>query len=81
MGVSTPIAAAVAEATIGFAIELHIANGGMLAIGMLSIILAAGLLLVKTLFFGKTINVDGAMPKVQLIMAPIQTSTGILFKF
>jgi hypothetical protein len=78
IGVSTPKAAAVAAATIGLAIELHIAKGGMFAIGMLSIILAAGMLLVRTLFFGNTIKVEGAIPKVQLIMAPIQTSTGII---
>jgi hypothetical protein len=34
MGVSTPRAAAVAAATAGFAIELHIANGMMFTIGM-----------------------------------------------
>ena len=34
MGVSTPRAAAVAAATVGFAIELHIPNGMMLTIGM-----------------------------------------------
>lgn len=81
MGVSTPKAAAVAAATIGLAIELHIANGGILAIGMLSIIFAAGLLLVITRFFGNTISEDGAIPNVQLIMAPIHTSTGIVLKF
>ena len=34
MGVSTPIAAAVAAATIGFAGDMHIPNGMMLVMGM-----------------------------------------------
>ena len=33
IGVSTPRAAAVAAATVGFAIELHIPNGMMFTIG------------------------------------------------
>lgn len=40
MGVNTPSAAAVAEATAGLAIELHIPKGSMLTKGMLSIMLA-----------------------------------------
>ena len=42
MGVSTPKAAVVAEATVGFAREVHMPNGRMLTIGTLSIIFAAG---------------------------------------
>ena len=42
MGVSTPKAAVVAEATVGFAREVHMTNGRMLTIGTLSIIFAAG---------------------------------------
>ena len=42
IGVSTPKAAAVAAATIGFEGELHIPNGGMLTMGLLSIMFAAG---------------------------------------
>lgn len=34
IGVSTPIAAAVAEATMGFASDMHMANGGMFTIGL-----------------------------------------------
>ncbi|BAY54565.1 response regulator receiver sensor signal transduction histidine kinase [Leptolyngbya boryana NIES-2135] len=41
MGVRTPKAAAVAAATAGFAIELHMANGKIFAIGILSKIVAA----------------------------------------
>lgn len=42
MGVNTPRAAAVAAATDGLAIEVHIANGVILTMGMQSLILAAG---------------------------------------
>jgi hypothetical protein len=34
MGVSTPMAAAVAAATMGFAGDMHIAKGMMLAMGI-----------------------------------------------
>jgi hypothetical protein len=34
IGVSTPLAAAVADATVGFATELHIPNVGILLIGI-----------------------------------------------
>jgi hypothetical protein len=42
MGVKTPIAAAVAEATVGLASDMHIPKGGMLAMGLLSMMVAAG---------------------------------------
>lgn len=42
MGVKTPKAAAVADATDGFAIELHIAKGMIFSIGILSMMLAMG---------------------------------------
>ena len=42
MGVRTPSAAAVADATVGFAMEEHMAKGGMFLIGMLSMMVAAG---------------------------------------
>ena len=41
-GVSTPIAAAVAEATVGFAMEVHIPQGITLVIGAASAMLATG---------------------------------------
>ena len=43
IGVSAPIAAAVADATVGFASDLHIPKGIMLAIGIISIMVALGL--------------------------------------
>src|SRR5258708_7917935 len=63
MGVNTPRAAAVAEATVGFAREEHIPNVGMFAIGLLSMILAAGAP-AMVLLSGGTINEAGATPKL-----------------
>lgn len=42
MGVNTPKAAAVAAATVGLEGELHIPKGGMLTIGLPSMMVAAG---------------------------------------
>lgn len=78
IGVNTPKAAVVAVATSGFAIEEHIPKVGMFTIGLLSIILAAGISLVITLFSGKTIRVDGATPKEHIMAAPIHTCCGII---
>jgi len=77
IGVSTPKAAFVAAATCGFAIEEHNPNGGIFTMGLLSMILAAGILLVNTRFCGSTISDDGATPKEQVIVAPKQTCCGI----
>lgn len=63
MGVKTPNAAAVAEATVGFASDWHIPNGAILSIGLLSIIVANGIE-VTTLFSGSTMSVPGAKPKL-----------------
>jgi hypothetical protein len=63
MGVSTPNAAAVAEITSGFVGELHIPNEGTLTIGILSMIVAAGVP-VRTWFAGRTISDAGAAPKL-----------------
>ena len=49
IGVSTPRAAAVAAATVGFASDWHIPNGGMFTIGMLSMMVAAGLFSIMTM--------------------------------
>ena len=43
MGVRTPKAAAVAAATVGFAMELHMPKGIILTIGLLSIMVASGM--------------------------------------
>lgn len=74
MGVSTPNAAAVAAATIGFARLLHIPNGGMFTKGLLSIIVAAGDPPANVLSVGSTTRELGASPKLHCIMAPATTS-------
>jgi len=81
IGVNTPKAAVVATATVGFAKDEHIANGKMFTIGILSMILAAGILLVTTLFCGNTTKEEGAAPKEQLIIAPIHTCCAIIKLF
>jgi hypothetical protein len=63
MGVSTPRAAAVAAATVGFDGELHIPNVATLTIGFPSMMLAAGTPVV-TMFTGNTTSDAGAAPKL-----------------
>jgi hypothetical protein len=73
IGVRAPKAAAVAAATVGFAIDWHMPNGKMLTIGLLSMMLAIGIA-VKTRLAGSTINELGATPNVHCSMAPPHTS-------
>lgn len=80
MGVSTPSAAAVAAATIGFAGLLHIPNGGMLTMGLLSMMLAAGVPVIVRLA-GNTTRLLGATPKLHIIIAPVQTCIPMLLSF
>jgi hypothetical protein len=77
IGVNTPIAAAVAAATIGFAGDMHMPNGMMFTSGILSMMLASGISLVKTMLVGNTTSELGAMPKLHIIVAPMQTCIGI----
>lgn len=77
VGVSTPLAAAVADAVVGFAKDEHIPNVGMLVIGTKSIILAAGFLSAVTVGT-VTINVAGAAPKLQDMVADIATSCAMI---
>lgn len=63
MGVSTPIAAAVAAATVGLLKDWHIPNGIMFINGTLSIIVASAWLDI-TLAAGITFKVEGAAPNV-----------------
>jgi hypothetical protein len=72
-GVSTPLAAVVADATAGLDSVLHMPNGGMLTIGFISMMLAAGAPAV-IIFSGVTFNVAGARPKVHCMTAPLVTS-------
>src|SRR5579885_3349877 len=62
MGVSTPIAAAVAAATMGFAPEVHMPKGMML---------------VMVRCTGSTTSELGASPKLHCIIAPMHTCIGI----
>lgn len=77
IGVSTPRAAAVAAATVGLAMDMHIPKGGMFTIGLLSMMFAAGGPAPMTLFAGSTFNVLGATPNEHIIIAPEQTSWAI----
>lgn len=81
-GVGTPKAAAVIAMTIGFAGLVHIANGAILTMGIIAIILAPGIKSVKVIEMGRTINVDGAIPKEHIVNAPIDTvGPAILLSF
>lgn len=63
MGVSTPRAAAVAEATVGLLRLLHIPKGGMLTAGAVSVMTPAGRPLITTLGMGRALNDAGTEPK------------------
>lgn len=63
-GVRTPCAAAVAAATCGLEGVVHIPNGITFVMGILSMMVAAGLLTVFTILVGITINEDGVVPKL-----------------
>src|ERR1700712_1843280 len=69
IGVNTPRAAAVAAATTGFAMDWHMPNGVMLAIGATSVMVATG----RPSTRGRgatTIRVEGARPNVHIVIAP-----------
>jgi hypothetical protein len=76
IGVRAPIAAAVAAATVGFAIDWHMPKGMTFFIGTLSMIVANGIV-DTTLFSGVTMNADGAIPKEHWHIAPPQTPNPI----
>ena len=73
MGVMTPSFAAVAAITTGFAMLLQTPKGKIFTRGLWSMMFAAGMLLVITLFTGNTNSVEGAAPKLHCSMAPIHT--------
>jgi hypothetical protein len=73
IGVSTPNAAAVAAATSGLLGVVHIPNGIMFTNGTWSMILASGIESVNVRLIGKTANSLGAIPKLHIMVAPIQT--------
>jgi len=69
IGVRTPRAAAVADATVGLANEVHIPKGGMFMIGTASAIVAAGFPSIITRLVGITFSVEGATPKLHVNIA------------
>jgi hypothetical protein len=71
IGVSTPNAAAVAEATIGFAIDRHRPKGTMLTIGLLSKMLPTGGPWPNTRLSGNTFSGDGVNPMLHRNMLPV----------
>ncbi len=71
MGVRTPRAAAVADATTGLAIDRHIPKGTMFTIGLLSRMLPAGGPWAMTRLMGNTFNGDGVSPMLHLSMEPL----------
>ncbi len=70
IGVSTPSAALVAAATVGFARLEHIPNGGMLTSGAQSLIVAAGRPSTVTRDVGNGTSDAGASPKLHWRRAP-----------
>jgi hypothetical protein len=77
IGVNTPRAAAVADATVGLAIDMHIPNGGMFVIGIKSMMFAAGAVAL-TLFTGSTLSAEGAIPNEHIMTAPEVTWVGMV---
>ena len=75
-GVNTPAAAAVADATCGFARLLHIPNGGMFVKGAIWSIVRTGwftLLAVP----GLAMSVAGAVPKLHWQVVPVVRTFGM----
>lgn len=79
IGVSTPIAAEVAEATVGLLNDWHMPKGRMLTIGAKSMMVAFGLFWIIGRNGTVTIKVEGVIPKVHFSIAPIQTYFAIFF--
>jgi len=79
MGVSTPRAAAVADAVAGNAREEQTPNGKILTMGLWAMMLAAkGTLAIISDPWGITTNELGAAPKVHFSIAPITTCVAII---
>jgi hypothetical protein len=80
-GVSTPRAAAVAAATVGFVTVVHIPQGVTDAIGVTSRIVAAGMPAMSVVSWDVTFNVPGAVPKTHMQVAPETTAIPIIASF
>jgi hypothetical protein len=81
IGVSTPSAAAVAVATVGFAILVHTPKVGILTMGLKSMIVAAGGPPVITILLGIILNGAGVAPKLHCIIAPAHACTPIVIPY
>jgi hypothetical protein len=66
-----------AAMTAGFVGAVHIPNGGILTIGLKSMMFAAGVPSAVVRFTGSTIKLDGAIPKLHARIAPIFTCCGM----
>jgi hypothetical protein len=77
MGVRTPSAAAGAAATVGFARLVHMPNDAMLSMGSKSMTLAAGSPSTETRGLDVAVSVEGPMPNVHCISAPLHTISGV----
>jgi len=77
-GVNTPGGgAAVAAATAGFPIDVHIPHGATLAIGAASWIVAAGFPPIRMVGEDVAVSVPGAVPIVHIYVAPITAGIAI----
>jgi hypothetical protein len=76
IGVRIPSAAAVAAATVGLLKVVHMPNGMMFTIGLLSMIVATGISVDITRFSGNTMYDAGATPKLHWHIAPGTTTFG-----
>ena len=74
IGVSTPRAAAVAEATTGLDGVVHIPKGMILTIGMWSMMLAANCPLIVVRLIGSTESTEGAIPIVHMSCADMMVA-------
>jgi hypothetical protein len=77
IGVRTPIAEAVADATVGFERLIHIPKGFIFTNGLLSIIVAIGFELTLTILCGITVKGIGAFPKEHWSIALLHTQNPI----
>ena len=77
IGVSTPIAAAVAAATMGFAGDMHTPKVMIFTMGAKSMIVAAGITNVEVVGADVATSALGAAPNVHISIAPVQTCIGM----
>ena len=79
IGVNVPKAAAVAAATAGFVIVVHVPKGLIFSKGILSLIVAMGKPDTNAEVLGNVQSTDGAAPNEHFKQAP-QTTTDILYR-